>query len=252
MIEAKAVTRKYGETVVVDNVSLTIAQGGFTSIIGPNGAGKSTMLSMISRLLPMSVGSVWIDGLDVSSTPSDVLARKMAILRQDNTMTLRLTVKDLVAFGRFPHSKGRLTPEDLQKIDESLAYLHLQDLADRYLDEVSGGQRQRAFVAMVMCQDTDYVLLDEPLNNLDMHHAVGMMKLLRQLVDEKGKTVVVVVHDINFASTYSDHIIAMRNGQLAYEGSVETIIEETVLRDLYKLPVQVHSMNGQRICTYYR
>ena len=252
MIEAKAVTRKYGETVVVDNVSLTIAQGGFTSIIGPNGAGKSTMLSMISRLLPMSVGSVCIDGLDVSSTPSDVLARKMAILRQDNTMTLRLTVKDLVAFGRFPHSKGRLTPEDLQKIDESLAYLHLQDLADRYLDEVSGGQRQRAFVAMVMCQDTDYVLLDEPLNNLDMHHAVGMMKLLRQLVDEKGKTVVVVVHDINFASTYSDHIIAMRRGQLAYEGSVEAIIQEEVLRDLYQLPVQVHAMNGQRICTYYR
>lgn len=252
MIEAKAVTRQYGETVVVDDVSLTIARGGFTSIIGPNGAGKSTMLSMISRLLPMSVGSVCIDGLDVSTTASDVLARKMAILRQDNTMTLRLTVKDLVAFGRFPHSKGRLTPEDVCKIEESLAYLQLEDLADRYLDEVSGGQRQRAFVAMVMCQDTDYVLLDEPLNNLDMHHAVGMMKLLRQLVDEKGKTVVVVVHDINFASAYSDYIIAMRQGKLAYEGTVEAIIREDVLYDLYQIPVQVHALHGQRICTYYR
>lgn len=251
MIEAKAVTRKYGDTVVVDGVSFDIQRGGFTSIIGPNGAGKSTMLSMISRLLPLSAGTVEVEGLNVATTPSDVLARKMAILRQDNTMALRLTVKDLVAFGRFPHSKGRLRPDDVRKIDESLAYLHLEGLADRYLDEISGGQRQRAFVAMVMCQDTDYILLDEPLNNLDMQHAVGMMRLLRNLVDEKGKTVVVVVHDINFAAAYSDRIIAMRGGKLAYEGLTENIIQEDILLDLYQIPVKVREIDGQKICVYY-
>lgn len=252
MIEANAVTKKYGDTVVVDNVSLRIPRGGFTSIIGPNGAGKSTMLSMISRLLPMSAGSVKVEGLDVTTTPGDVLARKMAILRQDNSMTLRLTVRDLVAFGRFPHSRGRLTPNDVEKIEESLRYLELDGLAERYLDEISGGQRQRAFVAMVMCQDTDYVLLDEPLNNLDMHHAVGMMGLLRRLADERGKTVVVVVHDINFASTYSDYIIAMRQGRLAYHGSPQELIVPEVLTDLYQIPLQVHELGGQRICVYYR
>lgn len=252
MIEARSVSKKYGDSIVVDDVSLRIPRGGFTSIIGPNGAGKSTMLSMISRLLPMSAGNVLIDDLDISQTASDVLARKMSILRQDNSLTLRLTVRDLVAFGRFPHSKGRLTPVDTAKIEESLTYLKLQELGDRYLDEVSGGQRQRAFVAMVMCQDTDYILLDEPLNNLDMHHAVAMMRLLRQLVDEHGKTVIVVVHDINFASTYSDHIVAMRNGKLAHEGTPDELITEEILQDLYQMDIKVHDLNGQRICVYYR
>lgn len=252
MIQAQAISKQYGNAVVVDDVSITIPRGGFTSIIGPNGAGKSTMLSIISRLLPMSRGTVTIDGLDVTRTPSDVLARKMAILRQDNSMSLRLTVRDLVAFGRFPHSQGRLTPADVAKIEESLAYLNLQELGHRYLDEISGGQRQRAFVAMVMCQDTDYVLLDEPLNNLDMHHAVAMMQLLRRLVDDHGKTVVVVVHDINFASTYSDHIIAMRQGKLAYQGTPGELITETVLQDLYQMALKVHTIEGQRICVYYR
>ena len=123
---------------------------------------------MVSRLMAMDAGSVVIDGLDISTTPSDVLARRLSILRQDNHMTARLTVRDLVSFGRYPYSKGRLTAADSEHIDRALDYLDLLELADRFLDELSGGQRQRAFVAMVLCQDTDYVLLDEPLNNLDM------------------------------------------------------------------------------------
>ncbi|RMX08069.1 ATP-binding cassette domain-containing protein [Corticibacter populi] len=252
MIEAQSVSKRYGQTLVVDDVSLRIPRGGLTSIIGPNGAGKSTMLSMISRLLPMSAGTVLVDGQDIHTTPSHVLARKLAILRQDNHMALRLTVRDLVAFGRFPHSQGRLSRDDEARIDAALAHLHLQTLGGRYLDEISGGQRQRAFVAMVMCQDTDYVLLDEPLNNLDMHHAVAMMGLLRSLADEHGKTVVVVVHDINFASTYSDHIVAMKHGRLACQGSPTELIQEDVLQSLYEMAVRVHEIAGQRICVYYR
>lgn len=252
MIETHHLSKKYQDTLVVDGVNLQIAQGGLTAIIGPNGAGKSTLLSMISRLTPMSAGSVEIDGLDVTRTPGPELAKRLAILRQHNESTLRLTVRDLVAFGRFPHSAGRLTTEDQQHINDAIHYLELGEYQHRHLDELSGGQRQRAYVAMVLCQDTDYVLLDEPLNNIDIHHAVGMMQLLRRAADEKGKTIVVVLHDINFASCYADQIIAMRRGKLAYQGTAKEIIRNEVLSDLYEIPMQVHLLDGQRICVYFR
>ena len=252
MITTRGLSKKYQDTLVVDDVSINISKGGLTSIIGPNGAGKSTLLSMISRLTPMSAGSVEIDGLTVTRTPGPELAQRLSILRQHNETTLRLTVRDLVAFGRFPHSGGRLTEVDQQHIDEAIHYLALEEYQHRHLDELSGGQRQRAYVAMVMCQDTEYVLLDEPLNNIDMHHAVGMMQLLRRAADEKGKTVVVVLHDINFASCYSDTIIAMRAGKVAYQGAPEQVIRSEVLSDIYQLPMPVHEIDGQRICVYFR
>lgn len=251
MIAADAVSKRYGDTLVVDNITLAIPAGGVTAIIGPNGAGKSTMLSMISRLSPMSAGSVTVDGLDVTTTPGEVLARRLAILRQDNHLTLRLTVRELVAFGRYPHSAGRLTEADRVHVEQALGYLGLEALAERFLDELSGGQRQRTFVAMVLCQDTDYVLLDEPLNSLDMRHAVAMMKLLRRAADELNKTVVLVLHDINFASCYADHIIAMRDGKLAAQGAPQELIQPEVLRDLYQVEVKVHQIDGQRISVFY-
>lgn len=252
MIETQGVSKAYHDRLVVNEVSINISKGGLTSIIGPNGAGKSTLLSMISRLTPMTAGRVQVDGLDITRTPGAELAKRLAILRQHNESALRLTVRDLVAFGRFPHSGGRLTDTDQQHIDEAIHYLGLEAYQQRHLDELSGGQRQRAYVAMVMCQDTDYVLLDEPLNNIDMHHAVGMMQLLRRTADEKGKTVVVVLHDINFASCYSDQIIAMREGHVAYQGTPEQIIRGEVLSDIYQLPIQVHEIAGHRICVYFR
>ncbi len=251
MIVAQGVTKNYGASCVVDGVSLTLPKGGITSIIGPNGAGKSTFLSMVSRLMSMDMGTVTVAGLDVSKTPSDVLARRLSILRQDNHMAARLTVRDLVSFGRYPYSKGRLTEEDRRHIDDAIGYLNLVDLADRFLDELSGGQRQRAFVAMVLCQDTDYVLLDEPLNNLDMKHAMGMMKLLRRAANELGKTVVLVLHDINFASWYSDYIVAMKNGKLASQGPAAEMIHPEVLSDIYDMEIKVHEIGGQRISLYY-
>jgi len=252
MIRIDNVSKRYGGTLVVDGVDLTLASGGLTSIIGPNGAGKSTLLSMISRLIGMDAGTVTVDGLDVTRTPGDVLARRLSILRQDNAMTARLTVRDLVAFGRYPHNKGRLTVDDGRHIDRALAYLELDGLKGRFLDELSGGQRQRAFVAMVLCQDTDYMLFDEPLNNLDIKHAVTMMRLLRRAAEDLGKTVVVVLHDINFASCHSDRIIAMKNGRVAEQGSPEEIVRAEVLEAIYGTAFAIHMIDGQRIATYFR
>jgi len=252
MIVAQGVTKSYGETLVVDRVSLRLPRNGITSIIGPNGAGKSTFLSMVSRLLAMDAGTVTVDGLDVTKGRTDELAKRLSILRQDNHIVARLTVSDLVSFGRYPHSKGRLTLEDRQHIERAISYLGLEDLADRFLDELSGGQRQRAFVAMVLCQDTDYVLLDEPLNNLDMKHAVGMMKLLRRAADELDKTVVLVLHDINFASVYSDHIVCMQEGRVVHQGPPVDVITPSVMREVYGLDIAVHVIGGQLISIYYR
>ncbi len=251
MIEAEKVTKAYGGTVVVDNVTITLPATGMTAIIGPNGAGKSTLLSMVSRLLPMSAGQVKIDGLDVVTTAGEAIARKLSILRQDNHLSARLTVRDLVAFGRYPHSKGRPTREDLAHVERALDYLGLESLSDRFLDELSGGQRQRAFVAMVLCQDTPYLLLDEPLNNLDMKHAVAMMKLFRRAADELGKSVVLVLHDINFASCYCDRIVAMRDGRVVLQGPPGEVVTAANIHAIYDIETTVAQVAGAPIVHFY-
>ncbi|ARO14098.1 iron complex transport system ATP-binding protein [Ketogulonicigenium robustum] len=251
MIVATEVSKAYGDTLVVDDVTLTIPAQGITAIIGPNGAGKSTLLSIAARLLAADKGTVTVDGMDVTTTPSDTLARHLAILRQDNHLSSRLTVRDLVTFGRYPYSKGRPTLDDKEHVDRAISYLGLDELAGRYLDELSGGQRQRAFVAMVLCQDTDYVLLDEPLNNLDMKHARSMMQLLRRATRELGKTVVLVLHDINFAAWYADTVVAMRDGRLVRSGTVPEMIRPEVLHEIYDMEIAVHEFAGNRICLFY-
>jgi len=188
----------------------------------------------------------------VVTTKSDKLAKCLSILRQENQFNSRLTVEELVGFGRYPYSKGRLTANDHAKIMESLSFLELTNLRYRFLDELSGGQRQRAYVAMVLCQDTDYVLLDEPLNNLDMKHAVAMMKQLRLAADELGKTIILVIHDINFASAYSDHIMAMKNGALCYQGSPAEMMKAKILEDIFDTPLTIKQIDNQLIALYYR
>ncbi|MBN3122975.1 ABC transporter ATP-binding protein [Pectobacterium brasiliense] len=252
MIEIGNVTKAYNNVKVLDNVTATVPRGGVTSIIGPNGAGKSTLLSIISRLLDADRGQVKVNGMDVMTTPSDKLATCLSVLRQENQFTSRLTVAELVGFGRYPYTKGRLNADDRERIRAALAFLNLTELKDRFLDELSGGQRQRAYVAMVLCQDTEYVLLDEPLNNLDMKHAVAMMKQIRRAADELGKTIVLVIHDINFASAYSDYIIAMRKGQIIYTGKPEDIMVSEVLEDIFDTEVAIEQVHNQRIAVYYR
>lgn len=252
MIDIKQVSKQYDNQPVLQNICETLPSSGITSIIGPNGAGKSTLLSVISRLLKADSGVVTVDALDVSDANSEKLAKVLSVLRQENHFTSRLTVWDLVSFGRYPYSKGRLNEHDRQHIEQSLAFLDLLPLRHRYLDELSGGQRQRAFVAMVLCQDTQYVLLDEPLNNLDMKHSVAMMKQLRRAADQLEKSIVLVIHDINFASAYSDFILAMKDGQVVFRGTPEQVMVPEVIEGIFDLPVTIEQVNGQRIAMYYR
>ena len=251
MIEAHELSKAYGKTLVLDGVSVTIPRGGLTSIIGANGAGKSTLLSMISRLATPDRGHVTLDGVDVTRANGAELARKLAILRQDNHLTARLTVRELVSFGRFPHCQGRPGPADIAAIDHALEYLDLTALAGRFLDELSGGQRQRAFVAMVLAQETDYVLLDEPLNNLDMKHSRAMMRMLARTAHDLGRTVIVVLHDINFASCHSDNIIAMKNGRIARHGPPSEIITSECLDLIYDMDIEVQQVNGKPIAFFH-
>ena len=193
MIQVRELSKFYGKKAVVEKVNVNIHRGKITSFIGPNGAGKSTLLSMVSRLLDADTGEVLVDKDNVKKMKSNEFSKRVSILKQSNFMNVRLTIRELVSFGRFPHSRGRLTAEDIRIVDQAMDYMDLMDMQDDYLDELSGGQRQRAFIAMVIAQDTDYILLDEPLNNLDMKHSVQIMKILRRLVDELGKTVVIVL-----------------------------------------------------------
>ncbi|MCD4837450.1 MULTISPECIES: ABC transporter ATP-binding protein [Neobacillus] len=251
MIQVKSLSKFYGKKAVVEDVSVTIQPRKITSFIGPNGAGKSTLLSMISRLLDADTGEVLIDNTNVKKMKSNDFAKRVSILKQSNYMNVRLTIRELVSFGRFPYSKGRLTEEDERIVDQSLEYMHLSDLQHRYLDELSGGQRQRAFIAMVIAQDTEYILLDEPLNNLDMKHSVQIMKILRRLVDDLGKTVVIVLHDINFASVYSDWIIALKDGRVVKDGPTEEIIQSSALKEIYDMDIPIQDMGNCRICVYF-
>ena len=160
-------------------------------------------------------------------------------------------MRDLVAFGRFPHSGGRPTVEDKAHIERALAQLDLLPMADQFVDELSGGQRQRAFIAMVLAQDTDYLLLDEPLNNLDMKHSVEMMRLIRRLADELGKTVVMVIHDINFASCYSDTILAMRDGRLLHQGTPRRSCVPRCCATSTTSTSGIEEIDGNRIGVYF-
>ncbi|WP_426450247.1 ABC transporter ATP-binding protein [Paenibacillus sp. S-38] len=252
MVEVRSVSKKYGNKNVVENVSVNITPGKITSFIGPNGAGKSTLLSMMCRLLSKDGGEVFIEGREIGQWKSNDLAKKISILKQTNHINIRLTIRELVAFGRFPYSQGRLTPEDQRYITEAIDYMELGPMQDKFLDQLSGGQRQRAYLAMVLAQDTEYILLDEPLNNLDMKHSVQIMKVLRRLADELGKTVVIVIHDINFASCYSDYIVALKDGRVVGDGVTEEIITSELLQEVYDMDIRIQEIDGNRICIYYK
>lgn len=251
MISVKNIVKRYGEKKVVDHVDLTLPKGKIVAFIGSNGAGKSTLLSIISRTLTKNEGEVFIDDVELKNWKNEELSKRLAILKQSNHLNIRLTVRELVTFGRFPHSKGKLTKECEQKVSEAIEYLGLTDLQDRYLDELSGGQRQMAYIAMTVAQDTEYIFLDEPLNNLDMRHSVKIMKILRRLVDELNKTVFVVIHDINYVSCYADHIIAMKQGRVIKDGPIHEVLTEEMLEEIYDMKIDIKEINDNKICVYY-
>ena len=251
MLTIRNLRKTYEDATVVDDVSLELPHGKVISMIGPNGAGKSTVLGMISRLVARSSGAVEFQGKDLDKWENRELAKHLAILTQAYNVQMKLTVRELVAFGRFPHSGSNLSQKDWEIVDRSISYMELEDFAERFIDEMSGGQRQRAFIAMVLAQDTEYVLLDEPTNNLDIYHATQMMKLVRRLCDELGKTVILVLHEINLAAFYSDYICAFKNGKIAAWGTVNEVMTPEQLKLIYGVDFQIHEIDGRPLAIFH-
>lgn len=243
--------KKYDGKTVVDSVSFEIPKGKVISLIGPNGAGKSTVMGIISRLIARDSGLVSFDGRDIGKWKSKELSKRLAILTQTNNIQMKLTVRELVTFGRFPYSGNHLTKEDEAIVDKAIEYMELGEFEDRFIDELSGGQRQRAYIAMVIAQDTEYVLLDEPTNNLDIYHATNMMKIVRRLCDELGKTVILVLHEINYAAFYSDYICAFVDGKIAKFGTVKEVMTKETLSQIYKVDFEIMEIEGKPLSIYY-
>lgn len=245
MIRIENVFFKHRTTPILHDTNLTIPKGGVVALIGPNGAGKSSLLSLVARLQPLQAGQIEIDGLPVGTTPGRALAKVVAILRQDTVIASRLRVRELVGFGRFPHGRGRLTEADNAIIEAAIAQFDLTDLAERFIETLSGGQRQRALVAMAFAQGTDYLLLDEPLNNLDMYYARALMRSLRTVADRNGKTVVIVLHDINQASAHADRIVAMKAGRIVADGAPADILTPETLEAVFGFRMRVETIEGK-------
>ena len=251
MIRVNNIMKKYSDKVILENVNLKLPKKKIIAFIGSNGAGKSTLISIISRTLAKDKGEVFIDDKELKDWKTSELSKRLSILKQSNHLKIKLTVRELINFGRFPHSKGKLTEEDIKKVDEAIDYMDLRELEHRFLDELSGGQRQMAYIAMIIAQDTEYIFLDEPLNNLDMKHSVQIMKILRNLVDEYGKTIMIVIHDINFVSCYSDYIVALKDGKIVKQGNTEDIIKNSVLNSIYGIDMHIHEIDRRKFCLYY-
>jgi len=252
MIEIQSICKKYGQHPVLKNISLSIPKGKVVSLIGPNGAGKSTLLSLIARLEKPGQGTITLDGIGLNSYPLSTLSKKLSFLKQHHVFDLKLKVSEIIGFGRFPHSQGRLNQEDHQKIEEAIAMMDLSAIRDAYIDEISGGQRQLAFLAMIIAQDTEYILLDEPLNNLDMKHAVDIMQTVRRLVRDFGRTVIAVIHDINFAANYSDYIVGLKGGEVVFCGETAHMVNEEMLRKLYGIDFRIMRDDTTVLCNYYK
>lgn len=247
MITIRNVSYRIGTRPILDNVSLDIPEGGITALVGPNGAGKSTLFSFMARLRPLESGSIAYRGKNLAGTPTAELARTLSILTQENSIMSRITVRDLLMFGRYPYHQGRPTAECRRIVNGAIEEFHLQDLSDRYLTELSGGQRQRAMIAMVF----DYVLLDEPLNNLDMYHARSLMQILQKLTREHKRTTVAVLHDINQAAAYADYVVAMKNGQVAMQGKPNDIFTAENIKTLFDMDVNVLDYEGKKLVIHH-
>ena len=232
MITLSNAGKIYSDEVTIGPVELEIPRGGITALVGPNGAGKSTLLTLIGRLLKLDSGVIEVAGMDVNRTKSEDLAKILSILRQENHFITRLTVRQLVGFGRFPHSKGRLTATDNEHIDQAIDFLDLGELQERYLDELSGGQRQRAYVAMVLAQDTDYILLDEPLAGIDPI-AVGEIRDLVKHLKDRGIGVLITDHNVRETLEIIDRAYILHDGQVLMEGEPRDIVAHEGVRRVY-------------------
>ena len=251
MIKITGISHHIGKQQILHDINLSLPPSQVIALIGPNGAGKSTLFSVMARLQPLQTGQVSFavnnEERDIVRCDARTLSKTVAMLGQDNHVQGRLRVHELLMFGRYPYHQGQPTANDQQKVDEIIERFELQPLADRFLSTLSGGQRQRVLIAMIVCQDTPYLLLDEPLNNLDMYHAGRLMRELRELSHSQQKTVVIVLHDINQAAQFADTVVTMKDGRvLAIGAPVEVLTQET-MKELYNVDVTVLNHQGRPV-----
>ena len=238
---ADHVTLAYDDRIIVEDLSVEIPTGQVTVIVGANACGKSTLLRALARLLTPRSGTVLLDGEAIRSTPTREVAQKLGILPQQPVSPDGIVVSDLVARGRHPHQRWfrQWSHEDQEAVDRALADTRTSELADRSVDELSGGQRQRVWIAMALAQGTDILLLDEPTTFLDLAHQVEVLDLLAELNAERGQTIVCVLHDLNLASRYAHHLVAMRAGEIVAQGAPSDIVTEATVRDVFGLESRI-------------
>lgn len=254
-LDVKDLSLAYGEQLIIEELNLQIPKGKITSLIGSNGCGKSTLLRAMARLLKPKEGSVILDGKEIVRYSTKEVAKRLAILPQSPLAPEGLTVLQLVKQGRYPYQSwfNQWSAEDEKIVNHALEVTHLQDLSDRTLDSLSGGQRQRAWIAMTLAQGTDVILLDEPTTYLDMTHQIEILDLLFELNQQEGRTIIMVLHDLNLASRYSHHVVAVQNKQVYAQGSPETVITSDLVRNVFGMESQVMScpLYGSPLCIPY-
>ena len=251
-LRASELTVAYDDRVVVRDLDLAIPRERVTAVVGANGCGKSTLLRTLARLLRPRGGAVLLDGHAISSLPSKEVAKRLAMLPQSPTAPESLSVEDLVARGRYPHQGlfRQWSPDDAAAVEDALAATGTADLRDRALDELSGGQRQRAWIAMTLAQETELLLLDEPTTFLDLAHQIDVLDLLERLVADHGRTVVMVLHDLNQACRYADQLVAMRDGRIHVAGPPADVVDADFVRDVFGLEAHVieDPVTGTPLC----
>ena len=243
----------YGQKSIIPNLSTSIQKGKITTIIGPNGCGKSTLLKSIGRLLKKQSGQIFMQQQNMDTLSTKEIAKQIAILSQSPSGPGQLKVHELIAYGRYPHraNLGKLTTHDQEKIRWAMEVTNTLEYATREVDELSGGQRQRVWLAMALAQETDTLLLDEPTTYLDMAHQLEVLEIAYNLNKKHQCTIVMVLHDINQAARYSDEIIAMKNGEVLYQGSPTEVMTKPVLKDLFQVDAKVVVDDGTPICLSY-
>ncbi|WP_309122844.1 ABC transporter ATP-binding protein [Paenibacillus sp.] len=242
----------YGGVPIVEDLNLLLPDGRVTALVGANGSGKSTILKAMSRILKPSAGRVLLDGKTIERHSTRDVARQLAILPQQPVAPEGLTVEELVSFGRFPHQRGlgAMNAEDKKAIRRALAVTGMESFADRSVDQLSGGQRQRTWIAMAIAQETELLFLDEPTTFLDMAHQLEVLQLLRRLNREEGRTIVMVVHDLNHASLYADHVVAIQRGRIVLQGAPADVITQAMLREVFGVDAEivVDPRSGMPVC----
>ncbi|NQI73299.1 ABC transporter ATP-binding protein [Streptococcus suis] len=246
-IQAENIQVAYDDRVIIEKLSTRIPSGKITTIIGANGCGKSTLLKALTRILPLQEGAIYLDGQAIAQLPTKEVAKKLALLPQVLEATEGISVYELVSYGRYPHQNGLgyLTDQDRQKINWALEATQTAPFARFPVDDLSGGQRQRVWIAMALAQDTDTIFLDEPTTYLDLNHQLEILELLKELNLSQQKTIVMVLHDVNLSARFSDHMIAMKDGEIRYHGSVSSIMTTEILSDIFNIEPQLIQAPGQ-------